>query len=112
MPSFPESESKSDGGCPVQAIEFYKAWDRYGALSNFSPHPIEMPENAASQSSQDSLAGGPRRVWQTLEHYYQAQKFAGAAFGSFCNLFKDVKAASACHICQSRMKFGKLHNAS
>ena len=61
----------------VQAIEFYKAWDRYGALSNFSPHPIVMPENAAANGSQNNLAGGPLRTWQTLEHYYQAQKFAG-----------------------------------
>lgn len=61
----------------MQAIEFYKAWDRYGALSNFSPHPIVMPENAAAHSNQNSVAEGPLRKWQTLEHYYQAQKFAG-----------------------------------
>lgn len=46
--------------------EFYKVWDRYGALSNFSPHPVRLPD-----------AGGTPRDWPTVEHYYQAQKFAG-----------------------------------
>ena len=55
----------------MQAIEFYKAWDRYGALSNFSPHSIEMPAGAGASGT---------RTWKTLEHYYQAQKFTGALF--------------------------------
>jgi len=42
-------------------IKFFKAWDEYGALSNFSPFPIEI----------DGF------VWPTVEHYYQAEKFAG-----------------------------------
>lgn len=48
--------------------EFYKACDEWGALSNFSPHPISMPEG-----------GGRSREWRSVEHYYQAQKFAGVA---------------------------------
>ena len=42
-------------------IFFYLKRDPFGWLSNFSPHPIEMKG----------------RVWPTVEHYYQAQKFAG-----------------------------------
>ena len=66
-----------------QVVEFYKAWDRFGTLSNFSPHPIEMPETLPNgeQLSQSDL---PRRTWQTLEHYYQAQKFAGEHLSSHC----------------------------
>ena len=58
----------------LQVAEFYKVWDRYGALSNFSPHPVQLPD-----------AKGVSRSWPTVEHFYQAQKFAGvndpAAFG-------------------------------
>lgn len=42
-------------------IYFYKVNEPYGCFSNFSPHSICMQgEN-----------------WQTVEHYYQAQKFIG-----------------------------------
>ncbi|KAK0591791.1 hypothetical protein LWI29_008121 [Acer saccharum] len=47
-------------------ISFYKTWDPYGAFSNFSPHPIQMPD------SDDNYV-----TWSSVEHYYQAQKFAG-----------------------------------
>ena len=43
------------------AIYFYNLRDPYGSFSNFSPHGVE-------------LKGG---WWQTTEHYFQAQKFAG-----------------------------------
>ncbi len=70
---------KGSWACLVQAIEFYKAWDRYGSLSNFSPHPVVMPESppVGTGQVQAGSSGGPMRRWQTLEHYYQAQKFAG-----------------------------------
>jgi ribA/ribD-fused uncharacterized protein len=42
-------------------ILFYLKRDPFGWLSNFSPHAIEMKG----------------LVWPTVEHYYQAQKFAG-----------------------------------
>ena len=42
------------------AIYFYSNSDQYGALSNFSPHGIQM----------DGV------WWPTVEHYFQAQKFA------------------------------------
>jgi len=40
-------------------IYFYKVYEPYGCFSNFSPHGI-------------CLHG---EYWQTVEHYYQAQKF-------------------------------------
>jgi ribA/ribD-fused uncharacterized protein len=43
-------------------IYFYKVEDPYGCFSNFSPHSIQI----------EGLE------WQTVEHYYQAQKFVGS----------------------------------
>lgn len=71
----------------VQPVEFYKAWDEWGALSNFSPHAIRMPEGPAvtgmqqQQQQQRSHQNGVtarQRLWKSVEHFYQAQKFAGA----------------------------------
>jgi ribA/ribD-fused uncharacterized protein len=42
-------------------IYFYSTQDDFGFLSNFSRHPI--------------VIGG--HTWPTVEHYFQAQKFAG-----------------------------------
>ncbi|KAL4186571.1 hypothetical protein AMTRI_Chr09g34580 [Amborella trichopoda] len=47
-------------------IFFYKTWDPYGALSNFSSHPLHMPDE-----------NGVYITWQSVEHYYQANKFVG-----------------------------------
>lgn len=55
------------GGPPI--LSFYKAWDCYGVFSNFSPHPIRM---SVADSPSTSL------LWQSVEHYYQAQKFSGS----------------------------------
>jgi N-glycosidase YbiA len=44
-------------------IYFYKVRDPYGCFSNFSPHGIYLDG----------------KDWQTVEHYYQAQKFWGTA---------------------------------
>lgn len=41
-------------------VSFYKTWDIFGAFSNFSPHPIIMPDD-----------NGDYITWQTVEHYYQ-----------------------------------------
>lgn len=64
-------------GCEMQVAEFYKAWDRYGVLSNFSAHPIQVPQGPIRASG--SLPNGPLREWPSVEHFYQAQKFTGAA---------------------------------
>jgi N-glycosidase YbiA len=42
-------------------IYFYKVYNPYGCFSNFSPHGIHLQG----------------KDWQTVEHYYQAQKFGG-----------------------------------
>ena len=59
-----------------QAVEFYKTWNKWGALANFSPHPIRMPEGPGDRAI--PAGHGSQRLWPTVEHYYQAQKFAGA----------------------------------
>ncbi len=60
----------------LQCAEFYKSWDRYGSLSNFSAHPVSLPDGPVSASG--SLPDEPLREWPSVEHFYQAQKFAGA----------------------------------
>jgi ribA/ribD-fused uncharacterized protein len=45
----------------VDVINFYRTGDQYGSFSNFAPYPIEIDG----------------KVWPTVEHYFQAQKFAG-----------------------------------
>jgi ribA/ribD-fused uncharacterized protein len=46
----------------MDAIKFYIVSEEYGCFSNFSPHPIRLEG----------------KLWPTSEHYFQAQKFAGA----------------------------------
>jgi len=43
-------------------IHFYHSDQVWGEFSNFSAHPIFLKN----------------RIWQTVEHYYQAQKFSGS----------------------------------
>ena len=64
----------------AQVAEFYKAWDRYGALSNFSAHPVQMPAGPVTAGG-GLPRGVPCRSWPSVEHFYQAQKFAGARAG-------------------------------
>ena len=45
----------------TQRILFYSVVDAYGDFSNFALYPIKLKG----------------KVWQTSEHYFQAQKFAG-----------------------------------
>lgn len=42
-------------------IYFYSTKDEYGEFSNFKAYPIELKG----------------KTWRTVEHYFQAQKFAG-----------------------------------
>lgn len=60
-------------------IKFYKAWDEHGALSNFSPFPVSMDGE----------------VWMTVEHYYQAQKFAGVETDTARQIYLDIKNADS-----------------
>jgi hypothetical protein len=43
-------------------IRFYSVSDEYGELSNFAPYPIKLR----------------KKTWPTVEHFFQAQKFAEA----------------------------------
>ena len=45
-------------------ISFYKTWDPYGSFSNFSHHPIQMPDE-----------DGYYFTWSSVEHYYQVSTF-------------------------------------
>lgn len=45
----------------THVINFYRTGDAYGSFSNFAPYPIEVDG----------------KLWPTVEHYFQAQKFAG-----------------------------------
>jgi diaminohydroxyphosphoribosylaminopyrimidine deaminase/5-amino-6-(5-phosphoribosylamino)uracil reductase len=72
---------------PHFQAEFYKAWDYLGCLSNFSPHPILMPDCAMDEAflasvkqeltSSSDAAVENGRLWPSTEHYYQSQKFYG-----------------------------------
>ncbi|XP_020110716.1 riboflavin biosynthesis protein PYRR, chloroplastic isoform X2 [Ananas comosus] len=68
IPSADETSSVDPTVSPYDTniISFYKTWDPYGAFSNFSPHPIEMPDE-----------NGDYVTWRSVEHYYQAHKFMG-----------------------------------
>src|ERR1700680_2323340 len=55
------------------AINFYGKNDEYGCFSNFAPYPIRLKD----------------RIWPTSEHYFQAQKFAGAAHEEAIRLTKS-----------------------
>ncbi|KAG2494143.1 hypothetical protein HYH03_007779 [Edaphochlamys debaryana] len=85
------------GGPQGRSVSFYKAWDQWGALSNFSPHPISMPvepplaaaavdgaassngngNGVAAAAAASTSGNGAVRSWPSVEHYYQAHKFAG-----------------------------------
>ena len=55
-----EEDAVVEDRVPQPVNAFYSTREAYGAFSNFAPHPIEL----------DSLR------WPTVEHYFQAQKFA------------------------------------
>lgn len=56
-------------------IYFYQVSDPYGCFSNFSVHPIQV----------DGL------YWQTVEHYYQAQKFVGSENEPLIQVIRGVQ---------------------
>ena len=68
-------------------VRFYKSWDRNGALSNFSPHPVRMPRAWGED--------GEKTSWPTVEHFYQAQKFSGVADPAAADAMARILAASA-----------------
>lgn len=77
-----DAESAAAAAAATQAstntpIRFYKSWDANGALSNFSPHSIEMPNNWGEDLDETGeKSKSEKTCWPTVEHFYQAQKFS------------------------------------
>ncbi|MEW5297739.1 MAG: hypothetical protein WDW36_000924 [Sanguina aurantia] len=65
---------------PPPVVSFYKPWDRWGALSNFSPHPVELAllEDSVGEGG-TSDCHHQQQQWTSVEHFYQASKFAGTS---------------------------------
>jgi len=61
-----------------RTIKFYKTGDPYGEFSNFAAFPI--------------LIGG--KVWNTSEHFFQAQKFVGTEHEEAVRLAASPMAAA------------------
>nr|XP_029117464.1 riboflavin biosynthesis protein PYRR, chloroplastic isoform X3 [Elaeis guineensis] len=68
----------------TKIISFYKTWDLYGALSNFSPHPVRMPDE-----------DGTYFTWSSVEHYYQAHKFVGVESPLARDFIEQIKLAKS-----------------
>ncbi|KAK6911751.1 Bacterial bifunctional deaminase-reductase, C-terminal [Dillenia turbinata] len=86
IPSVNETSVIDPSLTPYEAsiIFFYKTWDPYGAFSNFSPHPIQMPDE-----------NGDYLTWSSVEHYYQASKFLGVEDPSAKECFENIKSAKS-----------------
>jgi diaminohydroxyphosphoribosylaminopyrimidine deaminase/5-amino-6-(5-phosphoribosylamino)uracil reductase len=86
-----------------RVISFYKAWDEWGALSNFSPHPISMPVGPVpvSSSSSDTVDSSSSNIssevrqWTCVEHFYQSQKFTGVAHADAAAVVEEIAAAES-----------------
>ncbi|MCL7041538.1 hypothetical protein MKW94_017437, partial [Papaver nudicaule] len=62
IPSIDETSAIDPTLTPYKASIkfFFKTWDPYGSFSNFSPHPLQMPDG-----------NGGYLTWPSVEHYYQ-----------------------------------------
>jgi ribA/ribD-fused uncharacterized protein len=97
-----QQQQRNRNGQP-RVLCFYKAWDEWGSFSNFSPHPITMPAagsagaaaagSSSSSSSSSSSGSGAQQEWASVEHFYQAQKFAGNPASAAANLVAAIAAA-------------------
>lgn len=67
-------------------IKFYRLNEPFGEFSNFSPHPIKVKG----------------KTWPTLEHYFQAQKFAGTTHEQAVRQAKSPMVAA--HMGRSRKR--------
>jgi diaminohydroxyphosphoribosylaminopyrimidine deaminase/5-amino-6-(5-phosphoribosylamino)uracil reductase len=103
------SQPAARGGAG-QVVEFYKAWDRHGCLSNFSPHAVAMPEGPMTPKRlagfqprwAAAAAAGPQGAqpaaltgWRSAEHYYQSQKFAGVGRPEAAALAEQIAGAAS-----------------
>ncbi|KAL2227879.1 UNVERIFIED_CONTAM: Riboflavin biosynthesis protein PYRR, chloroplastic [Sesamum indicum] len=82
IPSVDETSAIDPTVSPFEAsiIFFYKTWDPYGAFSNFSLHPIQLPDENGNYYS-----------WPSVEHYYQAHKFVGLGDPVAKNCLEEIK---------------------
>lgn len=76
------------------AMRFYKSWDVNGALSNFSPHPIDAPLVWGGMED-DTDVKVKTAEWPTVEHFYQAQKFGGVDDPDATSAMEAIRAASS-----------------
>ncbi|OVA14785.1 CMP/dCMP deaminase [Macleaya cordata] len=86
IPSANETSAIDPSFTPYEAsiIFFYKTWDPYGAFSNFSPHPLRMPDG-----------NGGYLTWPSVEHYYQAHKFVGVNDPLARDCVEQIKSAKS-----------------
>ncbi|KAG2650893.1 hypothetical protein PVAP13_1NG239300 [Panicum virgatum] len=86
IPSMDEIPSVDPEISPYETniISFYKTWDTFGAFSNFSPHPIHMPDE-----------NGDSFMWPSVEHYYQAHKFVGVDNPQARTIVQEIKLAKS-----------------
>lgn len=88
-PNIPSMDETSAIDPSVSAYEsniifFFKTWDPHGAFSNFSLHPIQMPDE-----------NGDYYTWPSVEHYYQANKFVGVNNPVAKKVLDDIKSAKS-----------------
>eukprot|EP01024_Parvocaulis_polyphysoides_P039664 TRINITY_DN3587_c0_g2_i4.p1 TRINITY_DN3587_c0_g2~~TRINITY_DN3587_c0_g2_i4.p1 ORF type:complete len:713 (-),score=118.63 TRINITY_DN3587_c0_g2_i4:238-2376(-) len=71
LPQIKQQQKQLQIGQPArEIIQFYQVWDKWGAFSNFSPHPVKIEKSVVS--TQYDL-----NIYKTSEHYYQSKKFSG-----------------------------------
>ena len=85
------AERRESAGENEGAMRFYKSWDVNGALSNFSPHPIDAPLVWGGREDDDAKTA----EWPTVEHFYQAQKFGGVDDPAATSAMEAIRAASS-----------------
>ena len=85
------AERRESAGENEGAMRFYKSWDVNGALSNFSPHPIDAPLVWGGREDDDAKTA----EWPTVEHFYQAQKFGGVDDPDAREAMEAIRAASS-----------------
>ncbi|XP_057519414.1 riboflavin biosynthesis protein PYRR, chloroplastic-like [Amaranthus tricolor] len=88
IPSLSEKTKMELSVSPTESsnniISFYKTWDAYGCFSNFSSHPIKLPDE-----------GGNYSIWSSVEHYYQAHKFYGVQDQIARDCFETIKSSNS-----------------
>ncbi|CAK0784832.1 hypothetical protein CVIRNUC_008037 [Coccomyxa viridis] len=79
--------------CDSNVVEFYKAWDLHGALSNFSAHSVSMPRGPVSTSGR--LPQAAHQLWPSVEHFYQSQKFEGVESAEALEVVEHIRSAAS-----------------